>query len=308
MTPIPRLAAMASLLLPLLSLQVATAAAPPAAVTADTARNAKFPATNRQLLIPSAGVGMNALLMQAAGSGPKPTLLLLHGLPGNEQNLDLAQAVRRAGWNVLTLHYRGSWGSPGNFSIAGAVDDAAAAMDFLRQPDNARKYGIDLRRVLIGGHSMGGFAAARFVAAHPGTSGLLLLDAWNAGESGKEVLAHPEARAEFTTGISDDFGNSLAGADGPSLVDELERHAKDWDLNDLAPALALTPTLVIGARYGGGESNQALASAIKAQHKAKISSLTLDSDHAFADHRIALSAAVISWLQRLPALPKGAPQ
>jgi pimeloyl-ACP methyl ester carboxylesterase len=58
---------------------------------------------------------LNAVIYVAAGKGPHPTLLLLHGFPGNEQNLDLAQAARRAGWNVLTLHYRGSWGSPGPF-------------------------------------------------------------------------------------------------------------------------------------------------------------------------------------------------
>src|SRR4051812_11420999 len=149
----------------LLSSVAAQAATPvPRAVVADNARDARHPAANRQLLIPSGGVGMNALFFLAAGSGPKPTLLLLHGLPGNEQNLDLAQAIRRAGWNVLTMHYRGSWGSPGTFSLAGAVEDAEAAMAFLRQPGNAAKYGIDPHRVLIGGHSMGGFAAAQYVA------------------------------------------------------------------------------------------------------------------------------------------------
>jgi dipeptidyl aminopeptidase/acylaminoacyl peptidase len=60
--------------------------------------------------IPSGGVNLNAVLYTARGPGPHPTMLLLHGLPGNEQNIDLAQAVRRAGWNVLTIHYRGSWG------------------------------------------------------------------------------------------------------------------------------------------------------------------------------------------------------
>jgi len=55
--------------------------------------------------IPSHGVNLNAVLYVAGGSGPHPTVLLLHGLPGNEQNLDCAQTVRRAGWNVLTIHY-----------------------------------------------------------------------------------------------------------------------------------------------------------------------------------------------------------
>jgi pimeloyl-ACP methyl ester carboxylesterase len=291
---------MAAWLLSSFAAQAATAPVP-RAVVADNARDAKHPAANRQVLIPSGGAGMNALFFLAAGGGPKPTLLLLHGLPGNEQNLDLAQAIRRAGWNVLTMHYRGSWGSPGSFSLAGAVEDAEAAMTFLRQPENATKYGIDTRRILIGGHSMGGFAAARYAAAHPDVAGVVLIDAWNVGADGKGLRAHPETRAAAIAEIGDDFGNSLAGTDAAHLAEEIERHADDWDLLALAPALAAPPTLVIGAKYGGGASNQALADAIRAQRKGKVSSLTLDSDHSFADHRIALSAAVVDWLQRQAA-------
>jgi pimeloyl-ACP methyl ester carboxylesterase len=298
----PRLSPFAALLLAAATMQVAAAAALPEAVVADPVRDAKNPAINRQVLVPSGGVGMNALLMQAAGSTPKPTLVLLHGLPGNEQNLDLAQAVRRVGWNVLTLHYRGSWGSPGNFTVQGAVEDAAAAMAFLTRPDNAATYRIDPRRLFIGGHSMGGLAAALYGAAHPDVAGVVLIDAWNAGANGKDLLAHPEKRAAFTADIGSDLGNSLAGTDAGRLVDEIERHAQDWDLDTLAPALALPPTLVIGAAHGIGAQNKALAEAIRRQDKGRITSMTLDSDHAFADHRIALSAAVVSWLQRHAAV------
>jgi pimeloyl-ACP methyl ester carboxylesterase len=299
----PLAAALAALLLSSFVADAAQAAAAPVprAVVADPARDAKHPAANRQVLIPSGGVGMNALFLLAAGNGPKPTLLLLHGLPGNEQNLDLAQAIRRAGWNVLTMHYRGSWGSPGTFSLAGAVDDAAAAMAFLRQPENAAKYGVDPHRILIGGHSMGGFAAARYAAAHADVAGVVLIDAWNVGADGKDLRAHPETRAAAIAEIGDDFGNSLAGTDAAHLAEEVEHHADDWDLLTLAPALATHPALVIGAKHGGGAANQALADAIRAQGKGKISSLTLDSDHSFADHRIALSAAVVDWLQHQPA-------
>ena len=37
---------------------------------------------------------MNAVMYTAQGGGLHPTLLLLHGFPGNEQNLDLAQTSR----------------------------------------------------------------------------------------------------------------------------------------------------------------------------------------------------------------------
>ena len=63
--------------------------------------------------------------------------MLLHGFPGNEQNLDLAQVIRRAGWNVLTLHYRGAWGSPGSFSIGNVLQHADAAGAFVRRADIA---------------------------------------------------------------------------------------------------------------------------------------------------------------------------
>ena len=80
--------------------------------------------------------------VRGGGQGPAPDVILLHGLPGNERNLDLAQAIRRAGWDVLTFTYRGAWGSPGDFSIANAMEDAAAALDFARSPEGA-KFGID---------------------------------------------------------------------------------------------------------------------------------------------------------------------
>ena len=45
------------------------------------------------LHIPSHGVLINGLVYQPSGPGPHPTLIICHGLPGNEKNLDLAQAV-----------------------------------------------------------------------------------------------------------------------------------------------------------------------------------------------------------------------
>src|SRR4051812_45008658 len=126
----------------------ARAQAIPAVVTADPAPDAAHPPHQEQALVPSAGLGMNALLYLAGGAGPHPTMVLFHGFPGNEQNLDLAQAVRRAGWNVLTLHYRGSWGSPGVFTLQHVVEDAKAAEAFVENPANAAKYGIDPKRIV----------------------------------------------------------------------------------------------------------------------------------------------------------------
>ena len=100
----------------------------------------------------------------------------------------------RAGWNVLTLHYRGSWGSPGKFSFGSAADDAHTALAWLRDAANDARYAIDPSRIAVAGHSMGGFTAASAAAADPAVAGLFLLDAWNPAATAKD-LASPEGRA-----------------------------------------------------------------------------------------------------------------
>ncbi len=110
----------------------------PAAVGTDPAPDARFPARSAVIHVPSFGGTINGLVYVASGAGPHPTLVLCHGLPGNEKNLDLAQAVRRAGWNAVTFNYRGSWGSPGTFSFAHTLEDAASVLAYLRMPANAR--------------------------------------------------------------------------------------------------------------------------------------------------------------------------
>jgi pimeloyl-ACP methyl ester carboxylesterase len=264
----------------------------------DPAPDAEHPTSNKQLLVPSGGAGMNALFLLASGEAPKPTLILLHGLPGNERNLDLAQAVRRAGWNVLTFTYRGAWGSPGEFSIAHSIEDANAAVDYLRQPEVAAKYRVDPARIVLGGHSMGAFAAAEVAATRDDLRGLLLLDAWNVGLEGEPVRADASKRAELVAGF-DDLGNSLVGATAESLADEVEHSPANWDLRTLAPRLVKQRVFLVWADRGIAEPNQALAKALEKEGASKLSTAHLPSDHAFSDHRIALSRAVVAWLQSL---------
>jgi pimeloyl-ACP methyl ester carboxylesterase len=279
--------------------RAAHSAATARAAIADPAPDPQHPAANREVLVMSHGEGMNALFMLAAGAGTHPTMLLLHGLPGNEQNLDLAQAARRAGWNVLTLHYRGSWGSPGRFSLANAGEDVDAAMAYLGRPEVQQTYRIDPARVVIAGHSMGGFFAARYAARHDDVIGAILLDPWNVGASARNLLAHPEQRQDAIAAMGEDFGNALAGTDAAALTGEAERHARDWDLVDDAARLAAKPVLLVGAERGNARQVAPLADALRARGGKLLRAQTLASDHAFADHRIALSSLVVDWLDGL---------
>jgi len=149
----------------------------PAAVYTDPPHDARQPARMEVLHIPSGGVRINGVAYLASGAGQHPTFVLLHGLPGNEKNLDLAQAVRRAGWNAVTFNYRGSWGSPGSFRFAQNLEDADAVLAFLREPANARSLGIDTTQLVLAGHSMGGWVTVRTAAHQHGLRGIVLISA-----------------------------------------------------------------------------------------------------------------------------------
>lgn len=272
----------------------------PSSVISDPAPDPVHPPRSAQVLVPSHGLGMNALFYLAGGAGPHPTIVMLHGFPGNEQNLDLAQAVRRAGWNVLTLHYRGAWGSPGVFSIGHVLEDADAAVAFVRRPDIALKFGIDTRRIVLGGHSMGGFASAAHARNDANLLGVFLIDAWNVGATGDELSkVTGTKRAALASKEFDDLGNSLRGATATSIAEEIVAHRADWNYESWAGGLTRRPLLVIGASLAGGKENRQFAEAVISAG-GTVTAVTLPSDHSFQDHRIALAAQVINWLQKLP--------
>jgi pimeloyl-ACP methyl ester carboxylesterase len=308
------------------------AAARLAGVTAaliDPPRDSAYPARNRQLVVRSGPVRpelgrpaeMNAVFFAAAGAGPKPTMLLLHGLPGNERNLDLAQAVRRAGWNVLTFTYRGAWGSEGMFSIQHAVEDSHSAMAWLRSGAAVRDFGVDPARIVVAGHSMGGFMAARVAARDhirreaageavdgPPIAGVILIDAWDIAAEARRAGAAGEAGRASLTAAFDDVGHSLGPITAADIADNILRRGAEWDLTALAPALARTRVLTVYATHGDAEANRGVAEAIGRACRVRagarpgcngmLTAVEMDTDHAFADHRVALAREVVGWLER----------
>ena len=117
------------------------------------------PATISELTFQSQGNRLTGLIYLANGPGPHPTVVLLHGFPGNEKNLDIAQVLRRAGFNVMFFHYRGAWGSEGDYQVLKGYEDALVALDFLREPVNATKYRVDTKKLSVLGHSLGGYTS-----------------------------------------------------------------------------------------------------------------------------------------------------
>ncbi len=263
------------------------------AVITDPAPDAANPARMDAFVIPSGEGAMNAVMYVAAGSGVHPTLLLLHGFPGNEQNLDLAQAARRAGWNVLTLHYRGSWGSPGIFSFTNAAEDAFNALLFLEEASTVAKYRIDTSAIVVGGHSMGGFMAAEAAAAEPRVAGLFLIDPWDPAQT-VAALATPQGEAGWKAEVAGDLP-PLSGASYESLTAEIKGDAQKFDLGRKLVGYGRRPLTIIGAERGiGAMARKVGADAQSANPNSRL--MVWPTDHSFSDKRIALADALVRFL------------
>lgn len=265
---------------------------------ADPPADAAHPAGIQAFVLPSHGAGMNAVMYTASGAGPHPTLLLLHGFPGNEQNLDLAQAARRAGWNVLTFHYRGSWGSQGSFSFTHAAEDAHTALAFLENPANAAKYGIDTHRIAVAGHSMGGFMAADAAADDPGVVGLFLIDPWDIGADARSLSATEGRKTWHQEAVGD--LPPLAGTSEEKLAAEMRSDPARFDLAARTRAFGKRPVDIIGAQSGGGAAETALLNAVRMHGNPGATGDLWPTDHSFSDHRIALAERLVNWLATLP--------
>ena len=276
---------------------------PLAAILADPPADKVHPATMDPLQLPSHGVNLNAFAYIAAGAEPHPVVILLHGFPGYERNLDLAQAIRRAGWDVLYLDYRGSWGTPGDFSFTHSLEDVQSAIAYLQVPANAARLHADPRHIVLVGHSMGGFMALQGTAANPAVEAVasisavdlsgFILDIVHAGQRDKAIAGGSQM-------LEQEGMAPLAGCTPRGLATEVVDHADAWSLPALAPKLAGRPVLAITSDDGMATGSESLVANLHQAGAAHITSLHLATDHSYSDQRIALENAVLRWLQTLP--------
>jgi fermentation-respiration switch protein FrsA (DUF1100 family) len=100
-----------------------------------------------------------------------PVLLYLHGNDLNiAASLDPVARLRKMGFSVLIVDYRGFGRSGGGFPSEGSVyEDAETAWQYL-----VRELRADPRRIFIYGHSLGGAVAIELASHHPEAAGLIV--------------------------------------------------------------------------------------------------------------------------------------
>jgi len=213
---------------------------------------------------------------RGAGTGPRPTALLLHGVPGVEQNLDIAYALRDAGWSCLYFHYRGSWGSEGNYSFSGALEDVTAATHWvLKQPS------VDRERLAIVGNSFGGYLAFAATAADTRYKATVSISPL---VDPSTVTVSPE--------IFDEFAIMLNGVGGEELKEQWEALPV---IQAMSEALSSHPLLLITA-----DDDELFPPSHYDALVADVKSITWNqipgADHVFSTARKHLVDMTVAWL------------
>lgn len=257
-----------------------------------------FPPSLVELNFESHGDRMNGHAYLAEGEGPHPTVVLLHGFPGNERNLDLAQALRSNGFNVLFFHYRGAWGSEGTYSFTHVIEDVASATDYLRA--NTETYRTDPDKLILIGHSMGGFAAFQAAARDKRVTCVAGLAPADLGAIANAFDADPKA-AEGFAAYSDTL-QMLSGLTGETAIEEIMANREAFDVGALAPKLSGKSVLIVG---GDKDTSvpverviEPLIAAYEIEPGINLTADILSGDHSFSWSRQQLIDTVLEWADR----------
>ena len=244
--------------------------------------NNEYPATSKGLTISIENDSIAAFAMLAAGKEKKETVLLLHGYPGNERSLDLAQELRRNGRNVIYFNYRGSWGSQGEFMYSNCIEDVKKVMDFFSTEENSEKYKVDPESFILIGHSMGGGIALISGAKDDRVQKIAVYSPWNVGDSFKEVTEKliENVRKNLNS-------NFMLNANPQRYIADFLANIEAFSITNYKGQLKNKAILILDENERNKEWIEELENA---------EYILMKTDHSFSDKRLELIEKVSEWI------------
>lgn len=239
----------------------------------------------------SDGCRLLGTLFLAYGDDPKPTAIILHGVPGIEKNYDIALRLRTHGWNSLIFHYRGCWGSEGAYAFRTIPQDTQAAIDRMLSGDYTQ---VDPNKLVLIGHSLGGWTAVLAAAREKRVKGLVVIG----------TIANP-ANISFTEEEArTSFSPWLSGMSPSEFVSQWQELSLVPSPIDVISELEFCPVLVIHGKKDEvippSQSTELVESSLT-PCELKIHDM---ANHSFIWHRDWLISSIIDWLDAQPIVGK----
>lgn len=260
-------------------------------VLSDFTPDKDSPAGMTELFIPSGNALLAGFIYKANGGQKHPTLLLLHGYPGNERNLDLAQVVRSRGWNVIYFDYRGSWASQGQFGFKNCVEDVVNVVAFCKKYQDSLK--IDPSNIVLFGHSMGGWVCLKALQQLPEIRKGFALSTWDIYGDYKKGVAEKEMLSSATNPAAGG-GYFVLNSSLREIFSPVIKTPDYFNLANGAKALAQKQIVMLDEHSG----NQQLAGSLKSSNESYFDYEVWPTDHPFTNKRVALIKKVLEFLAR----------
>lgn len=240
---------------------------------------------NESLVISINQDSISAYALIAKGAELKETIILLHGLPGNEKNLDLAEKLRQDGKNVIYFNYRGSWGSQGQFLYSNCLEDVSKVIDYLTNDMTSRKLRIKKDSFCLLGHSLGGGIAVLHGMKDNRVKKIVALSSFNAGQELNKDSSIDELKG-FQKYLNKQF---MLNIDSEKFISDILNHYISWNLMFVNSYELEKPLIFI-------DENKRNEYWIKNINNSEY--LILDSDHSFSDKRNELGIEIIKWINK----------
>ena len=241
------------------------------------------------------------------GTGTFPTVILLQGFPGNENDvLGIGNKLTQVGINALTFNYSGTYKSQGEFNFDNSQKDIKSAFDFIHQSENIEKYKIDTTRIILGGYSFGGGMALTYAANHPEIKEIFSIAGNDHGAAVREYESNPERR-KLLDEIFDELKSQTEvvrfgpnGTPREMAEKKIIESNPTYDLQYCAPSLAPKKILLIA---GWDDPNVSVENrvlplyrALKNENAQNVKITAVQDDHSFKNSRTELVQIVTDWL------------
>jgi len=236
------------------------------------------------------------------GRGPYPTIVMLHGSPGIERNLDIARVLQRAGFNVATFTHRGHWGSEGFMTPTNGLEDIAAVVDWIRAcaDDPECPPPIDPARIAYLGHSYGGWRAMLSIMEVPDISCAVVLDtSLGPSPSGEELRKYVAEHGDIPPEEKEwEKSKTLPGS--PARIEQVGAWSADLlanvdRLNLMAQVDELAKQKLFVLSSSLVDNYSTLVQALEEHGPERLRTELWETDHHFNGRRVELARAMVDY-------------